>query len=689
MRSKLVHWLTSRARGEDGASLIIALVFIVIVASVTAALLPYTSEGGTEATNATSIRSWGNGADGAVEGAIGSIRYNSTAGTTGFPCPSYSAPGYPQPLIATALSVTVTCQALDASGGTGPSDQPQFSILTLDTNTSPATHNVPGLDGLDVQNNFQLVADGGIYSNSNIDTSGPGQPSVFAVGGAAFAAGQCGSVSATGGVDCPRTLSDPVIGDPGYGSVYVHGSLPAGWLNSNADPLGTCANTTSVVTLSPGYYSQPPAADPVSCKNNSKSVWYLSPGGGPDPGVYYFEFPDSSPTWTIPPGTTVVGGTPNGGWTSASSANTVSALPAGTLCDQTRTGVQIVLGGPTSIDVSGLGNSGGRLEVCASKAIESFTGSAQHIALYGLSTGGPRTTTQSPGEVPTTAASAGSPNFLTPSAGERTDGVLATATLGSQQSASLQLGGFPLPADLPGAVVTKAVLKVTHMDGPDPSANLNAPTLAVTLGSGKTVTPQLSQCSTLCTDTTDLAPALQNDANQPVPWRDLEGLSAAYTVTSGKAKGALPAMDSVDGMELDLTYTAPATEAVRCPSDQAPPCYLFLNDKSSTVSFAGTVYTPTGQLQPTVFNTGALLFRRGVIAKDIDVLLSASAKQLAAPFQLPGESSFREVLFKASIGTQVVLEAKVRFDDTIMDNSGNPLLSPGAAVKIEEWTVLP
>jgi hypothetical protein len=681
-----------RASGEEGASLILALVFILMVGSVTAALLPYTAEGGTEATNAAAIRSAGNGADGAVEGAIGSVRFSSTAGSTGFPCPTYTAPGFPQPIISTALSVTVTCRALDNSAGKGPADQPQFSILALDNNRSS---HVEGRDGLYVNNNFQLVSDGGIYSNSNIDTSGQGQQQVNVFGGSVYAAGSCASdVFASEVVHCPLQAGDPVIGDPGYGSVY--GTLPTAWANANADPLGTCSSNASVVKFSPGYYSQLPQPDPASCAHNSQSVWWLSPGSGPDPGVYYFDFPDAAygagfsnslSTWNIPRGLTVVGGTPNG-WVSATAASTVASLPAGTLCSAAGLGIQLVVGGPTNIDVSGTGNAGGRVEVCGGSATESFTGSSQHIALYGLSTGTTRAPITSPSEMPATAASSGSPAFSNPTHGEVTDGSLASVVLNHHDSASLSLSDFSLPSNLPGALITKVVLKVTHQEGPDPNQILSTPTLKVTLGSGTPIMPTLTPGASVHTDSVDLTSAIGGDAAATTGWRDLEGLTAQY-VASASGTTTQSATDSVDGMEVDITYVAPATEAVRCPSGQVAPCYLFVNDKSAIVSFVGTVYTPTAQLQPTIFNTGALLFRRGVIAKDIDVQLSASAKQLAAPFQLPGETSFREVLFTASLNGQVVLQAKVRFNDSIIDAAGSPLLSPGASVAIEEWTVLP
>jgi hypothetical protein len=721
-----------RARGEEGATLILALVFILMVASVTAALLPFTSEGGSEATNASGIRSVGNAADGAMEGAIGSLRFNATGGAATSPsCPTYTAPEFPQPLLSSTLHLTVSCKPLGTSGNV-KDDQPQFSILTLD----PRSSHTEGLDGLFVNKNLPLVVDGSIYSASNIDTS-PETPSVSAFGGSVYAVGTCPKARATGVVHCPLSVAagDPPIPNPGYGSVYS--ALPATWSNDNADPLGQCsAADPNVVTFTPGYYSQIPHLDPSTCgsfNSNKDSIWYLSQGSGPDPGVYYFDFPDRTydpgfsnnlATWTIPDGVTLVGGTPSGWSPSSDSVSSVESKPAGTLCDPNQMGVQLVVGGPSNIAVTGTGSTGGRVEVCGSQATESsavVSSPNQHIAVYGLNTGpSVRLPVHSPDEMPSSPTSpgpAGSPHFSTPSPGPVTPRNPATAVIPKDKSASLLLSAFPLPTDLPGALITNVALTVTHQD----VGTGLSPNVIVTLGSGKQVSFTRSPSASPLVDVIDLTAAIRSDraimsqltsAPRSDPtvvdaWRDLEppnisrlstppsgatpqALSAQYTIANG---GTADATDTVTDVQLNVSYVAPASEAVRCVSGQSTPCYLFSNTKSTTVSFAGTVYTPTAELQPTVFNDGTTLFRRGVIAKDLDVQLSASsveAKQGVAPFQLPqAEVTSREVLLTAMFQGKPVLRADVLFIDTIVDDQGNQLLSPGASVTIKEWTVLP
>jgi hypothetical protein len=210
----------------------------------------------------------------------------------------------------------------------------------------------------------------------------------------------------------------------------------------------------------------------------------------------------------------------------------------------------------------------------------------------------------------------------------------------------------------------------------------------VTLGSGTTAsyTPPLST-SGLTEYDADITAAIQADAaNQPIPWRDLSGLTASYSDSAPNKKSGTA---SLDGIQLEVTYSVPALEATRCASGKSAPCYLVTNDKSANLFFPGTVYAPLAPLNVTIFNNGLLVFRRGVIARDLLLNVNGSShKQTDAPFQLPGTTTFRNVLFTAMLNGHAYLRARVLFVDSVADDAGNSFLSPGASVKVQEWTVL-
>ena len=70
-----------RRHSEEGASLLLAVVFVTVVGLVMGALLPYARSGIGEAGTARDVRSVQHAADGAVDGAISSIRGSLVSGS--------------------------------------------------------------------------------------------------------------------------------------------------------------------------------------------------------------------------------------------------------------------------------------------------------------------------------------------------------------------------------------------------------------------------------------------------------------------------------------------------------------------------------------------------------------------------------------------------------------------------------
>jgi hypothetical protein len=230
------------------------------------------------------------------------------------------------------------------------------------------------------------------------------------------------------------------------------------------------------------------------------------------------------------------------------------------------------------------------------------------------------------------------------------------------------------------------------------TAHDHSPQVTVTLSSGTQIGPQAIPTSNTLANPApaiDLTAAIKADAaNQPYPWRDLQGISVSYSDSSSGGSDNSD-NDQVDGVELKVTYEAPALEGTRCDKQTGGICPILTNDKSSTIILPGTAYAPSASFDVTTFNKGAeaegLIFHRGVIAQDVTLNINGSShKQTEAPFQLPGATTFRKVLFTAknTADGHVYLRALVQFVDSIDDDTGAAVLQPGASVKILEWTVL-
>jgi hypothetical protein len=73
-----------------------------------------------------------------------------------------------------------------------------------------------------------------------------------------------------------------------------------------------------------------------------------------------------------------------------------------------------------------------------------------------------------------------------------------------------------------------------------------------------------------------------------------------------------------------------------------------------------------------------------MIARTVNVAISASSKQTESPFSLPGQSAARVVLLEATVDSDpahaVRLRARVQFDD-----SGS---LPGRSATVLDWVVL-
>jgi hypothetical protein len=728
---------------DEGVSLLLALVFVLFVGLIVTAVLPYTASGITAANAVADVRTTQNAVDGAVDQAINSIRKSFVLGTQKLcannAADTYTAPAYAPPTsdIKPVNVVVDYCNMPNAAGGT--STTPDFAIQTL--------HGGVTTDG----NNTMLVA-GGILSNSDVTFSatGTGNAQSLNVDGDVYAKGTCSAKNlfVVSGVEhCgntapgydaandPDPTKDPLVNlvspvnpwaSNGTGGTFglTAGGLPNS--SSAIDALGTCdlTNGASVVTFSPGFYSQTPQPDPTTCTGTKHTVWWFKPGD------YYFDFPDSkfddpnvNPTQFADSdaqfgvnGTLILGGTPLNWSPGTSSDNSASIInlykndpdhtnPA---CDSTKAGVDFAFGGPTNIDIGLQGSSGpDRLELCSAAV------GSQSISLFGLRS------SDAPGGIRSATATVATPTVTptaivyTPASGavKIADGSTAGASLsgdGPNKLASLVYTGFDVSSIPAGSLITKAQIHVKWA-----TTGTGANVVTNTLTQLLPATPSLFTAPSMGANGDATIPLNLTGINDPVRWRALKTaistlslkfnangttLSPTTVDKKGNVTPAQTATSTVDGVQLEVSYVAPALEPVRCAGSLTfpvtTPCNLLTNKVDDTLFLHGTIYTPTSILEAAVHNYSSTVFERGVIADSLIAHLSSSAKQTLPPFQLPKGGKDRTVEFTAwtlkADGTRdrKRLVALVHYVDFITMPGSRTLASPGHSVQILKWTVM-
>lgn len=722
-----------RAANDDGIALLLALIFVMTIGLVTAALLPYTSTGLRTAATVKDVRSIQNAVDGAVDQAINSIRGSFARGSkplcsNGVSTTPYRAPVYQpnDPAGSTPTYVQVDfCNDKDnyPSNSFPTDEQPPFAIQTLH---GPVT----------MYGNNSLVVAGGILSNSDVTFiqqggGGTGAQASLNVDGDVYAKGVCSARNlfvVSGDEHCSNTSPaysasddpDPTV-DP-FGPVAQGGDGlqdPFTTFTTDAtkvDPLGTCTNSTSVVTFVPGYYTQSPRPDPVSCPSGggtSHTVWWFQPG------QYYFDFPDSrfasagftdADSWFAANNLLIIGGTPSKFWDPATtSSSDVFALYKNNPdhstpgCDDTKPGVTFAFGGPTRLGIhTGSNNSPDDVELCAGPV------GTQQISLFGVRAGTIRSTTPvnpQPASIPTSSKTGLVDNYAPVAAAAKVDGVPAVAQLSGASSglkkASLTWSTFTdstnAPLSIPaGSIIVSAQLKATWTTTGTTSRVSN--TLQYSYGSPATTVTLAS--------TTNGSGTYDLPLSQAYPaWRMLQNPTIKFTadgsaLRAGTGQNPVPdtATSSVDGVELLVQYIPPAIEPVRCAgdTDALPACNILTNTIDDTVFLHGTVYAPASILEAAIHNYSSTVFERGVVVDTLIGHLSSSAKQTLPPFQLPHGTTQRVVRFTAwltdqngnKIESRPRLIAVVRYIDFTKLPGGKTLAAAGHSIKVLEWAVM-
>ncbi|MFJ3642888.1 hypothetical protein ACIPRD_24425 [Streptomyces sp. NPDC090108] len=512
---------------EQGATLILALVFVVVFSLVTVSVLAFAGTGLKAASVYVDQGKRAYSADGATQLAISNF-------SQGNPCADYTAP----PI--NGRQMIVHCDPLNASSVTTRATQPQDALRSLGKAAK---------DGIDVSTHG-LRVQGSVFSHSDI-TTGAGASMV--VSGDVSAVGDCSGAVTQSRLpptqppyahdcadDTPPAPADEVVGaDPDYTppatAVPVRQTVPP------------CPETGSwLVRLKPGYYDDARALTRLTGGDCHDAVVWLQPG------FYYFDFTFTGGTalWTVDdPTVSVVGGT-RAGWDPGAPARPAVPDPGG--CDRTRPeGVEVMMGGGSRLQVDR-----GHVELCAPVAPD-----AQQVAVYGVQPPKPshalkptvvvtNTGFTDPGHALTSGERPTLPGCARPTgtAGCTSDAVLDPT---GRRAASIRFAGFT-PQVPPGSVVTGATLRVRHEDDGDLTAP-GAVTVTAAVGEDTCRTGDLPRHTALATDPpVDLLGAcgLSDPAR-------ITGLTVTYAATLDT--GGTTATEHLDGIWLEVAYRTPTT----------------------------------------------------------------------------------------------------------------------------------
>lgn len=389
-----------RAKDEQGATLLIVLILVTVIAVVMGTILSLAETNAQSSVKLSDQAASVYGIDGAGQLGVNQLR-TAFVGDDGINCkdgPTTKA--WSNWVTASgsrpATSVAIRCIP-DVKNGTagnvhGANTSPGSAVLTLASVAS-------GEDGIYVNSTAPGATNpvkvrGGIYSNSTIKVAA-GQlqntwpaPSTTLTGKSYVTArGACTGTIMYDPAYVTKTCNAPAESkglDPGTLSQHGGSYDPPSASTGNAT-ISTCGSGDKYQTVSPGRLTSAAALNALTgCTKNI--VWFK-------PGVYYFDFQDSGAAsnrvWTID-NNYVVAGTPSSSTVLTSNPSTstwpdacVPPTPGGTTLG---TGAEFVFGGDSQLELSkqaSHGGDGGQLTICASNT-SAATGGGPPIAIYGL-----------------------------------------------------------------------------------------------------------------------------------------------------------------------------------------------------------------------------------------------------------------------------------------------------------------
>lgn len=671
-------------RGDDGVTLVLVLVFLLVFGLTVPAVLDLT---GTNLLTLAATRSVSNttyDVDGAAQRAITEVRnspYNNDAGQS---CFKYrpDATGQTETSALTAPSLNggsnllVTCDPEPITGtptnvrtAFNANNTPGQALLTTSTNS--------GEYGVYQGNNSVFRIRGKVYSHSSIYIPNNGATlvdptsSVTAVGTCTTPAQvqgaptQCsdGTAHASDGVD-PGSAGAP------NAAQYALPSPPP----SAVQTVPACSGSR-VYTLSPGLFNDASTLSALTTTSCSSPLLYFQPG------TYYFNFKNTgSHVWGINNGY-VIGGKPEPGTTWLTTyPSTVPTVPGSCITPlESATpgnGVTFIFGGDSQVSVS----NGAKVELCGQ-----YSGSSAPIAILGAPSGGGvhAVTATAP---PTDFASNGNGKFTTPNGQNSYTGVQALTTAGDGKVATGAFSGgatsatftstltpsTPIPA---GATVTSATVTYVHRE--------------VTNGTGNTITNVQATLtdapgSAVATTPTTTPPFTSVAGNNGGPYRSetwdvtstlapdvlANGLTSASFALTVNAPTGSSATEQADAVVLTVAYTTFDYEAedfgTSCVGNSIPPrlavassptntgCTLITTSSSGGTAFyvQGTTYAPKAALDITLNNVAQQVFHYGLICRALRFDINPSSTFDQPVISLPDQGP----VYAASVSLKVYFQ---------------------------------
>ena len=627
------------ARGDSGTSLVLVLIIVTAIGLGLTGLLSMMDTNERATIGLRSAVGTTYAADGAMQAAVNSVRSSTYNGATGQNCFGSGNTlslsrinGTDSAAVACspdAAKVLVQCPSLSQC------NRPGSAILTLGK--------VAGEDGINIAQptGSSFLVGGNVFSNSTINVTNGS----LTTDARLYARGTCtGTIVATTTSCNYGTTSNALGDDPGYAAatstVPVHRSLPA------------CTTANSLVTFQPGYYDDAYGLSQMMAGNSAckGSTWWFKPG------TYYFDFHNAGTNrnpllnssggnvWTVNDGS-LVAGTPvdsTGATISQPPVNpTIPGSCANPIRNATAVGVQFIFGNDSQFAVKS-----GKAEVCGT-----YNAYKPPIAVYGL-TSGSETTTALTGAstlTPTSVPDAGDfVNGATAANLRAVDGTTASwKSTNKNTSGSLTVSGYAPASAIPeGSILQSASIRVTHQH----TDTLTTDGLSATLTpNGGTATVSGSATGRLgglplSTDVISLDSAQTGALAQAVYKGTFTGAKIALAVTLANKNDT----ESIDAIQLDLSYTAPAfragagcvTTGPYTGTGNASTCALIssINNVGNLFYIQGTTYTPKAVLDIALNNTASEVFNFGVITRSLWVKETGAYRLTTAVIEVPTDS---------------------------------------------------
>lgn len=345
-----------RSIREDGASLILLLIFILVISVLALATLGLASASfsGTEAARTSRQNDYA--ADAALQLALKRVATDATGllGTADGPSCSFTFRG----LGPNGSDAVVSC-APNGSAGSIPGTRLTYALLSLSSTRS-----------LDVQGTHTLGVVGDVHANNVITTDSSSGSTLDVTGtvGTSVAGGDCNSGRVTATTKVCGT-SPTVNGSTLAWATQKIASTTAGSVTCTTGP-----SPGKVVTalFSPGTYTTAPSAMVSALKtpNCNPDVWLFADG------TYDFK------SVAIQPGSaTVVAGSPSPTWWNATTSQATSMPTGDGVCANATSTTQLILEGTARINLASNGSVKPGFSVCAGMK----SNGDPNIAIFGSS----------------------------------------------------------------------------------------------------------------------------------------------------------------------------------------------------------------------------------------------------------------------------------------------------------------